>query len=201
MGGRWSGLGWVGLVVVWTACGGTVETDPLEEARARSACQPRSCESQGLDCGTALDGCGGVLRCGTCPEGEVCGGGGVPNVCGPASCLPTTCVAQGKNCGTISNGCGGTLDCGECFAGETCGGGGVPNVCSARCVPVTCAEQGRDCDLVPDGCGGVLDCGTCAEGETCGGGGEYVPGESGRCANGADDDADGRADAADPDCR
>jgi hypothetical protein len=30
---------------------------------------------------------------------------------------------------------------------------------------------------------------------------EYVPGESGRCTNGADDDADGRADEADPDCR
>ena len=30
---------------------------------------------------------------------------------------------------------------------------------------------------------------------------EYMPHESGRCANGADDDADGRADDADSDCR
>ena len=30
---------------------------------------------------------------------------------------------------------------------------------------------------------------------------EYVPRETGRCSNGADDDADGRADSADPDCR
>ncbi|HZI04378.1 MAG TPA: tryptophan synthase alpha chain, partial [Archangium sp.] len=30
---------------------------------------------------------------------------------------------------------------------------------------------------------------------------EYVPRETGRCANGADDDADGRADEADSDCR
>ncbi|WP_158502152.1 hypothetical protein [Vitiosangium sp. GDMCC 1.1324] len=30
---------------------------------------------------------------------------------------------------------------------------------------------------------------------------EYVPGESGHCANGADDDADGKADEADPDCQ
>jgi hypothetical protein len=170
MGGRRSGLGWLGLVVVWVACGGTVETDPLQEVRARSGCQPLTCEAQGLDCGTALDGCGGVLRCGTCDGGEVCGGGGVPNVCGPAQCTRATCASLGRNCGHVADGCGGTLECGTCRSPETCGGGGVPGVCGqTSCTPTPCAALGKDCGTLSDGCGGTLECGTCPEGETCGG--------------------------------
>lgn len=167
MGGRWSGLGCAALAMVWMACGGTEPEAPVPDPLTRNGCGPQTCEQQGLECGLAIDGCGGVLRCGTCPEGEQCGGGGAPNVCGPASCLPTTCAPQGKNCGTISNGCGGTLDCGACFSGETCGGGGMPNVCGgASCLPATCAELGKECGLVPDGCGGVVECGTCPSGKT-----------------------------------
>jgi len=32
------------------------------------------------------DGCGGTLDCGTCTLPQTCGGGGTPNVCGPAIC-------------------------------------------------------------------------------------------------------------------
>lgn len=46
-------------------------------------CVPRSCESQGKNCGSISDGCGANLNCGTCSEaGESCGGGGLENVCG-----------------------------------------------------------------------------------------------------------------------
>jgi hypothetical protein len=41
-----------------------------------SACVPRSCASQGLQCGPAGDGCGGVLDCGQCTAPGQCGGGG-----------------------------------------------------------------------------------------------------------------------------
>jgi hypothetical protein len=32
-------------------------------------------------CGQIPDGCRGTLRCGNCPAGQICGGGGKPNVC------------------------------------------------------------------------------------------------------------------------
>ena len=103
--------------------------------------------------------CGGSDRCGgTCPDAcsppEICGGSGIPNVCG---CTPTTCVVQGKDCGTIADGCGGTLDCGNCIVPNTCGGGSIANVCG--CTVTTCAAQGVTCGTIPDGCNGTLNCG------------------------------------------
>src|SRR5206468_2669456 len=93
------------------------------------ACKPRSCAEQGLQCGQAGDGCGGVVDCGSCAAGETCGGGGTPSVCGKPACTATTCAAQGAECGPIADGCGGVLDCGTCADGSACGGGG-PNLCS-----------------------------------------------------------------------
>ncbi len=170
-GGR--GLGWAGCVLgVWlVACGGTSTETTLRE-RSGSICQPMTCASQGLDCGVAIDGCGGTLHCGTCASGEVCGGAGVPNVCGPPPCQPTTCAALGRTCGRAPDGCGGTLECGTCKAPETCGGAGVPGVCGPpACTPSTCASLGKNCGSASDGCGGTLVCGTCPAGQTCGGGG------------------------------
>jgi hypothetical protein len=48
-------------------------------------CVPLSCAGQGFNCGTAGDGCGGLLNCGTCKAPETCGGGGVAEVCGSPS--------------------------------------------------------------------------------------------------------------------
>ncbi|MCU7852280.1 MAG: hypothetical protein KZQ80_08710 [Candidatus Thiodiazotropha sp. (ex Monitilora ramsayi)] len=55
-----------------------------------TACVPTTCQSQGRNCGSIPDGCGGTLFCGTCGAGLSCGGGGMPGVCGsPASaCTP-----------------------------------------------------------------------------------------------------------------
>jgi hypothetical protein len=142
------------------------------------ACRPTTCAAAGAECGSLGDGCGGTLQCGTCPQGETCGGGGTANVCGtppPPACQPTTCAAAGAECGLLGDGCGGTLQCGTCPQGETCGGGGTANVCGAppppACEPTTCEAAGAECGLLGDGCGGTLQCGTCPEGETCGGGG------------------------------
>jgi hypothetical protein len=120
-------------------------------------------------CGGISDGCGGVLKCGTCPEGQSCGGGGEPNVCGVGTCAPSTCSSQGLACGAASDSCGGTLNCGACPGGETCGGAGIPNQCA--CAPTTCTALGDACGTDTDGCGGTLNCGACPEGQTCGSGG------------------------------
>jgi hypothetical protein len=92
------------------------------------ACIKAVCPGNG--CGRMLDGCGGVLDCGskTCSGGKVCGAK-QRNQCGPGNCTPiANCGAVGKNCGLISNDCDDVIDCGTCASGS-CGGGGVANVC------------------------------------------------------------------------
>ena len=36
----------------------------------------------GFNCGANGDGCGQLIKCGTCTSPQVCGGGGKPGVCG-----------------------------------------------------------------------------------------------------------------------
>ncbi len=172
MGGRRRGLGWeLALVAVWLACGETT-LPPEPDSAAQSVCLPLTCEALEKNCGLTIDGCGGVLRCGTCPEGQVCGGGGVPNVCAEPPCTRATCQSLGHACGSAPDGCGGVLECGTCQAPDTCGGGGVPHQCGRPpCTPTTCAALGKSCGSLPDGCGELLECGTCPEGQVCGGGG------------------------------
>lgn len=45
-------------------------------------CVPSTCQKQGFNCGSAGDGCGGILHCGMCTAPQTCGGGGVAEVCG-----------------------------------------------------------------------------------------------------------------------
>jgi hypothetical protein len=47
-----------------------------------SSCTPKTCQSQGINCGPAGDGCGTLLQCGSCSLPQGCGGGGVPGQCG-----------------------------------------------------------------------------------------------------------------------
>ncbi len=112
-----------------------------------------------------LDGCGHVINCGTCKTGEVCGGGGGPNLCGTQTCTPGTCTSQGKECGQISDGCGKVLDCGSCPSPDSCGGGGVPNQCG--CKAKSCADKGATCGVIADGCGHAVDCGVCQGASKC----------------------------------
>jgi hypothetical protein len=95
----------------------------------------KTCAQLGANCGVAGDGVGGIIDCGACPSGEICGGGGMPGVCGPpivndgGACGSMTCTARGFDCGLTIDGCGVVQDCGVCAAGQTCGGGGKPNIC------------------------------------------------------------------------
>src|SRR5438445_1771779 len=57
---------------------------------AGCTCTPTTCAAQGKNCGTILDGCGGTLACGTCAAPQICGGGGIANVCGPKLTLTAT---------------------------------------------------------------------------------------------------------------
>jgi hypothetical protein len=84
-------------------------------------CTPTTCMAQGIQCGPAGDGCGNLLQCGTCPQGQFCGGGG-PGKCGMVNnCMPSTCAAQGIQCGQAGDGCGNVLSCGNCATGQVCG--------------------------------------------------------------------------------
>ena len=135
-------------------------------------CVKQTCAMAGVSCGPAGDGCGGLLDCGSCSQGQSCGGGGVPNQCGMPSCAPRTCAAQSIQCGPAGDGCGMQIDCGSCATGQSCGGGGSPGVCGTKaCAPVTCKSQGIQCGPAGDGCGNLLQCGSCQSGQTCGGGG------------------------------
>lgn len=162
--GKASAWGMVVAVIALFSCG---PTDPPVPIEPPPSCAPATCAEAGAECGAIADGCGGVLECGGCSNGESCGGGGAANVCGTA-CAPVTCEGAGKNCGTMPDGCGGTVECGTCGEDEVCGGGAGPNVCGpAACEPTTCEAEGAACGSVSDGCSGTLSCGSCAGGERC----------------------------------
>ncbi|HEX3770189.1 MAG TPA: hypothetical protein VHV30_04965 [Polyangiaceae bacterium] len=109
-------------------CGGGGVAGQCGSGDAGARCVPETCASQHVECGPAGDGCGDLLQCGACTGSSVCGGGGLPGVCGPpGTCVPASCAAQSLQCGPAGDGCGGVLQCGQCASG-TCGAGGF-----ARC--------------------------------------------------------------------
>lgn len=147
-------------------------------------CVPESCEDQEAECGTVSDGCGDVLECGSCDDGEACGivtdnvCTAIDELCEP---LKKSEACSDKECGQEGDGCSGVYDCGECDDGESCGLGGPflcgddatsvdPGDCQARIE--SCESVGARCGVIGDGCGGTLDCsdelGDCPDGTYCG---------------------------------
>jgi hypothetical protein len=138
-----------------------------------SPCVPTTCTVAKASCGPVGDGCGNVLQCGTCTAPEVCGGAGIPYVCGDgmgadgAACLAPlgSCAsAAGPVCvnfQTDSNNCG---SCGvACATGLAC----IVGVCTPQCTgSVTCdTAAGQVC--VGDHCANACDValtGTSSEG-------------------------------------
>ena len=88
----------------------------------------------GKNCG--MDGCGG--SCGTCPDGQGCGPGGL------CQCAPD---CTGKICG--DDGCGGT--CGACAPGSTCQDGGCVEDACPGCAPWQTCVGGPCLDPAPLG--------------------------------------------------
>ena len=160
--------------IVSNGCGGTDDCGTCPGAAFCNAqnicvpptCVPTTCEAQGVECGPLANGCGGLIEsCGTCPLGQVCGGGGVPGKCGANACTPVTCDQLEADCGQLADGCGGlTANCGTCEGTLSCKNG----TCLQACTPRTCAEANANCGFIADGCGGTVDCGNCRPGETCG---------------------------------
>ncbi len=107
---------------------------------------PSKCADLNANCGFVTDTkCGGVVECGTCADGQFCGGDGESR-CGTngngeggacsgsdcQTCVPKSCTDQGFTCGPAGDTCGNKLDCGSTTCanpGWTCGGAGKPGQC------------------------------------------------------------------------
>jgi hypothetical protein len=155
---RYLWVGVLGLALIGTGCGscggetglggdggdGTGEGGLGDASADATPCVPATCEERAMECGAADDGCGGTVLCGTCPEGEICGGSGEPFVC--AVCVPDgeSCDELGYECGFAVNRCGTVYDCSNeglsCGKFETCQG--RPSVCDNPYAP-------GECDLCP----------------------------------------------------
>ncbi len=120
-------------------CDGTCGSCPAGKScvAGECVCIPQSCTDAGVECGTAADGCGDTMDCGTCPlPGFVCFNG-------KCACVPN---CAGKECGP--NGCGG--ECGTCNPGFAC----VDGTCGVVCGDGFCIEPESRCNC-------PADCGTC----------------------------------------
>src|SRR5262249_34882646 len=53
-----------------------------------TCCTPATTCPAGQICGTASDGCGGSVACGTCPAGQMCNGAGTQCICAPRTTCP-----------------------------------------------------------------------------------------------------------------
>ncbi len=142
-----------------------------------SNCEPATCDSLNVSCGSHGDGCGGVITCSPCTvNGEECVQGQCQQTTG---CTPLTCAAypEAGRCGPVSDGCSGILNCPftPCGNDESCGAQ-QPGFCGVEtCVQSTCEDAlaGKPagyCGFVSNGCDGELvGCATvCSVGQHCG---------------------------------
>lgn len=92
---------------------------------SEGGCPPLTCVQLGAECGIAPDGCGGVVDCGACPDGQTCGAAG-PNQCGyidgsqDAADADDGDVGAGGSdggCGEIGSAC---MQQSECCIGTYC---------------------------------------------------------------------------------
>ncbi len=152
-----------GLVFWIDGCGNAQDVEEVcahgcapSGAFCQEACEPSTCAAAALVCGEHSDGCGGVLKCGECPDGQWCDAQGQCNVenCDPGwsgpGCAVPVCDPVCRNQG-------------ECVAPNTCScaAGWTGAVCERpRCDP-PCANGGT--------CIGPLTC-RCTDdwgGDTC----------------------------------
>jgi hypothetical protein len=165
-----------GFVSAGTECGPGLTCD----GKGDCVCTPTTCQALGVQCGTVPDGCGGTLKCPTCPSGEVCGASGQCSSCSQgAPCQASSpCKTASMDCSTGSGVCkdeGNTPAGTSCGAGQQCDGQG-----DCVCQPETCADLGKACGTWSNGCGGSVSCGSCGSGQVCNSSGQCV-----QCSQGA----------------
>jgi len=112
------------------------------------SCTPKTCQDLGLACGSASDGCGATLSCGTCGTGQ--------------SCVSGQCVDSN---GTLGTACGADGDCdsGGCIEPDTWGWTG--GYCSASCTTDAicgatghCAYASTGSGICVRACASAADC-------------------------------------------
>ena len=143
------------------------EPEEIEEVEEKieeleEECIMRNCSALGKKCGT-WEGCGELLDCGNCSEGEVCSNG----TCILKIECNDTCLSLGYECGIWSI-CGGNVNCGGCNSGFNCSNGKCKEV-QQPCVPnnlsVTCGTW--VCGSKVNNCNQTVSCGSCSEGYEC----------------------------------
>jgi hypothetical protein len=88
------------------SCGGGGTPNVCGAGTSSDACAPTTCAAQGISCGPAGDGCGGVIQCGSCALPQTCGG----NPQKPGQCGCTGVCAQVPTCsGTTTTTFSGTV--------------------------------------------------------------------------------------------
>jgi hypothetical protein len=142
------------------SCGGAGVTG---QCGSPPPCVPRSCAAAGATCGFVGDGCGNLLMCGVCNAPDICGGAGIPFVCGDGSgadgggCVAPTVsctTASGKICTDLQSDANNCGTCGNvCPASFVCAAG----VCTPQCSGSTScnADAGEIC--VGDHCANACD--------------------------------------------
>jgi hypothetical protein len=159
-------------------CGGQLrcgDCESDETCHQGACCRATSCAAQGKNCGTLDRGCGLSEDCGRCDalNNQVCGAGGVANVCG--TCTPTpglSCLNPRPNqsgepaweCGDLWDGCK-NVRCGTCESGEYCS----EHSCTSCPTQADVCTAGV-CGTISTPCGNVT-CPGCPDGEGCGAGG------------------------------
>jgi hypothetical protein len=98
----------------------TGTADGATSDATRESCAPSTTCPSGQNCGTAADGCGGTINCGTCTVPQTCGGGGMPNQCGTPP--PTGCDLNTTACLTSRDKPGqpDTVRCSRCAIDNGC---------------------------------------------------------------------------------
>eukprot|EP00727_Mastigamoeba_balamuthi_P005556 m51a1_g162 hypothetical protein (459) ;mRNA; r:522727-524441 len=100
---------------------GSASPMPASSSHGSGQCVPMDAQNAcpaDAQCGTASDGCGGVVACGMCSDGYTCQN----NQCAAAqqsnSCTPNAYVCDGVPCGVYDDGCGNQVQCG-CSSGSS----------------------------------------------------------------------------------
>jgi hypothetical protein len=164
------------------SCGGGGTASVCGKPPCTPKTQEEACPGSGghPSCGQASIGCGLMIDCGSCANGEICGLN-TPSICGAVpSCTPVgeSSACAGK-CGVVPNGCGGSYTCTAGNGGVNCSGAQycgatTPNQCGApvvTCTSKTCAQLGHTCGLASDSCGNIINCwpGCSASNQSCAG--------------------------------